>query len=156
MRNLKYLLVFLVAVSLFGQRTPVRDEFTYWKQTAGAEVITIQQPTTGSKDIFIGILNLYCSVVGIVELEKNGAAATATTATAIAVGREGAVATVTVWSGSNVGAGTKIDQFRLKADVPLSVDMQQMSMQGNGTGINYTLRSDCTGTGEYYIRWREE
>ena len=145
--------ILLASQALNGQ---VFKRFAFWKQTVGAEVITIQQPLNSSVDVFLEVINLYCSVAGIVELEKDGADATVVSVAANVIGNPTSVTTVTVFHTSDVGAGAKVDQFRLKADAPRSFNMGDMLMKGNGPAKNYTLRSDCTGTGDYYIRWREE
>lgn len=158
--NLRIILLVLVIQSVsFGQSISpgsVFLRFSVWKATTGAEDITIQQPATGSRNVYLEIVNLYCTVAAVVELEKDGTAATATALASVAIGRSTATATAKAFSASDVGAGTKVSQFRLKASIPLSLDMGDILMQGDGTGINYTLKSDCTGDGEYYIRWREE
>ncbi len=155
MRKLLLVLVtfFIIQSSL---SSAVFKRFSVWKQTSGTEDITIQQPATGARKVFLEVVNLYCSVAAIVELEKDGVAATTTTLASTVIGNSASTATANAFSASNVGAGTKINQFRLAADSPLSLDMGDILMQGNGTGINYTFKSDCTGTGDYYIRWREE
>ena len=147
----------LVSVSAAAKTNPPKNgRYWVWKQTIGAEAITIQQPASGGRRLWMEIINIHCTVAADVDLESNGTAATATTMTVLAVMPD-FTPTATAWSGSDVGVGRKIDEFNVAAGDPgLSVNVEGLYMQGSSTATNYTIRSDCTGTGSYYIRWREE
>ena len=135
---------------------PENGRFFVEKKTTGAETITIQQPASGGRRVFLELANIYCAVAAVIELEKNGTAATATALTRNVIGPSDFSAVATAWSASDVGNGTTITWLRVPAGDAKSFDLEGLYMQGNGTGVNYTFRSDCTGDGEYYIRWREE
>ena len=158
--TLAILLGLLVSLSAAKTNVPKNGRFTAWKATTlsgAAEVITIQQPASGGRRIFVAIVNLYCSVACVITWEQNGTAATATALTRTTIGPSGFSPTVTAWSGSDVGAGTTLEVFRLSAAESKSLNMEGVFMQGSSTATNYSLRTDSiTGDVEIYIRWREE
>ena len=138
----------------------VGPRFSVFKKTTlagAAEVITIQQPASGSKKVYFEFVQVHCTVAAVVEIERDGAAATATALTAVDASKRGSV-TATAWSGSDVGAGTKISEFDVAAGSTVTVNMDgYMLAPGGGTGENLTLRSDSiTGGIKITIVWRED
>lgn len=156
-------IAFIALVSITAAaktNVPKNGRFTVWKATTlsgAAEVITIQQPASGGRRIFVELFNLYCSVACVITWEQNGTAATATALARNTIGPSDFSPTVTAWSGSNVGAGTTLQVFRLSAAESKSLNMEGVFMQGSSTATNYSLRTDSiTGDVEIFIRWREE
>ena len=138
----------------------IGPRFSVFKKTtlAGApEIITIQQPASGSKKVYFEFVQVHCTVAAVIEIERDGAAATATALTAVDASKRGSV-TATAWSGSDVGAGAKISEFDVAAGQTVTVNMDgYMLAPGGGTGENLTLRSDSiTGDIKITIVWRED
>lgn len=134
--------------------------FSVYKATTlsgAAEVVTIQQPASGSKKVHFAAAMVYCSVACVIEIERDGTAATGTAATEVALTPYG-TATAVGWHTSDVGNGTTINTFDVAAGSTVTVDLVGVMLaQGGGTGENLTLRSDSiTGDIKITIVWRED
>ena len=153
------LLVAFLALGIAASQV-IGPRFSVFKATTlagAAEVITIQQPASGSKKVYFEFVQVHCTVAAVVEIERDGAAATATALTAVDASKRGSV-TATAWSGSDVGAGTKITEFNVPADttVPFNLD-GYMLKPGGGPGENLTFRSNSlTGNIKFTVVWRED
>lgn len=151
-------LLFALSSLAFAQN-PHAARYSTWKSTAlvaGPEVVTIQQPATGSRRVTLELANIYCSVACVVEIERDGTAATGTTNAIVALSSFG-TATATAWHTSDVGNGTTILEVNIAAGETKSLNLEGLVMQGDGTGKNFSFRTDSiTGDAEIYIRWREE
>jgi hypothetical protein len=125
---------------------------------ASASVLTVQQPATGANEVEAVFAHIYCSVACVVELERDGTAATATGATEVGTTSSTLTPAATAFTGSDVGNGTTVDTFTIVADSVLVVDLTayRLWLIGNGTSKNFTLRTDSiTGTVRMTIVWRE-
>ena len=155
-------LFILCACAALAQNTP-RQHNTFTVQfddspAAGASVLTIQQPATGSLTVEALWAKVYCSVDCVITLERSGTAATATAATEVGTTASTSTATVTAFSDSDVGNGTTVDKYTIEAGKEIAVDLTAYNLWliGNGTTKNITLRSDSiTGTVRMTLAWRE-
>src|SRR5690242_4256563 len=81
--------------------------FVAFKQTAlagTAEVITVQQPASGAKNVSFVAAYVDCSAVCTITLERDGTAATTTALTVVQVNPDfNVAATANAFSASNVG-----------------------------------------------------
>ena len=153
------LLVAFLSIGIAASQV-IGPRFSAFKATTlagAAEVITIQQPASNPKRVRFESAQIYCSVDCVVELERDGAAATATTLTTVDISKYGSV-TATAWSGSDVGNGTTINFFRISGGKTEPIDLGGLALApGGGTGENLTFRSDSiTGDIEIFIVWRED
>jgi hypothetical protein len=128
--------------------------------TAAGTSFTIQQPASGGKLLQLETAVVYCSVTCNITQSVNGSAATATAGTAAALPPGGPPASATVWTASNVGAGTAIGGITHLASAPntINLDLSKLSFgAGAGTGANYTVTiSSITGTANITLVWREK
>ncbi len=164
-RKLLQLLLILGLSASVGsaQNLRIREgpRFSVYKAFVGlvgaAGVVTIQQPASGSKKVHFEAAMVYCSVACVIELERDGTAATATAATEVALTPYG-TATAVGWSSSDVGNGTTINTIDVAAGSTVPIDLVGVMLaQGGGTAENFTLRSDSiTGDIKMTIIWRED
>lgn len=151
----KLLVVALFGISCFGQTYLVRKNTSL---TTAAEVVTIQQPATGARQVTFISAYFDCSVACTFTLERNGTAASSTTLAVNNVNPGESAATTTAWSASNVGTGTVLQSFGCQAACNISIDLTGFSFaQVNGTGVNLTLRSSSiTGTVNIFFKYTEK
>jgi len=155
---MRYFLGFLLIGVGWGQTFTAVKTTTL---TGAAEVITIQQPTTGSKSISFNCdgcgVYVDSSVAVDLTLERNGSAATSTTLTVAKVNPQVSVSgTAQAFSGSNVGTGTTIGAYSLAGAGSLSPKLQRVAFSGNDNTQNITLRtSSITGKVNIIFVWEE-
>lgn len=152
----------LIASAASAQNLRINEgpRFSVYKATTlagAAEVVTIQQPASDSKKVHFEAVQVYCSVACVIEIERDGTAATGTALTSVALTPYG-TATATAWHTSDVGNGTTISTFNVTAGQTVTVDLTGVMLaQGGGTGENLTLRSDSiTGDIKITTFWRED
>lgn len=127
--------------------------------SSSAGVLTLQMPASGAPRVqFLG-LSVTCSAACTFTIEANGTAASSTPLTIRNVNPSNPNARstlITAWSNSNVGVGTVIKNYRLDAAGTMTFNMQNVQMQGNGTSVNYTIRSNSF-TGQFVVNvdWAE-
>ena len=160
MRFTRLALAGLAALGLVAQTPSPRFSATTGdvSLTASTTALTIQQPATNGKQVAFDVATVYCSVACNVTQAQNGAAATATAGTAVAALPGSASAAVaTVWTASNVGAGTTIPPvLHIAGGSTVTIDISQLGMGNTGTATNYTISvSSITGTANITIYWRE-
>lgn len=127
---------------------------------------TVQQPATGSKPVRFISASLESSVASTATVSHNGTAASSTTTTPQHVNHIGPdTPAATCWAGSNVGTGTAISgPWTAQAAVVLSVNLAPLadeqvavSMAGDGTTVNVTIKSSAiTGTVVAQIVFEEQ
>jgi len=125
---------------------------------ASGTSLTIQQPASGAKLVRLESAVVYCSVACNITQSANGTAATATAGTAVSIPPYVAPASATVWTASNVGAGSAIGGIVHVTTAPNTVvlDLSQVVMGSSGTGNNYTVAiSSITGTANITFFWSE-
>ncbi len=154
MRTKMLFLATLVAVISFAQDYVLVREAAL---TATADAVTVQQPATDAARVvrFIGAY-VYCSVDCAVTLERNGTAASATSATPAPVSSSAPAAKTTAFVASNAGAGTGLGKYTIPANGSLRVDLSALALFGPGTAKNVTVRvGSLTGTVKYILTWTE-
>lgn len=119
--------------------------------------LTIQQPASGGKLVTLESVQVYCSVTCVVSQAANGTAATATAGTANALLPARTPAAATVWTASNVGAGTaQGGVLNLSAGATQAIDVSKIVLGPSGTGSNYTVSiASVTGTVNITLIWNE-
>lgn len=157
----KAITTLLLMVALcYGQAPKRVNAYTASRENTGlsnsAEVVTIQQPASGSRTVVFKRASIYCSVACTVTLERDGTAATATSLTVVKAHSGAATATATAWRGSDVGVGTVVSKHYIGAGTTLPLDLSAMYLIGDGTAKNLTLRTSAiTGTAVINILWEE-
>lgn len=151
----KLFLLTLLAAPLFAQ------EYVVQKQTvlaAGAEVITVQQPTSSSRYVTFRQFYIDCSAACTVTLERNGAPATTTSLPVKNVNPNEGVASAVAFSASNVGVGTVIGTYALSAGGNITIDISNINFQqGSNQFSNLTIRTNSiTATVNIIVRLTEK
>lgn len=125
---------------------------------AAGTKLTIQQPATNANSVVLEAAVIYCTVACDVTQSQNGTAATATAGTASLLLPFGVPALATVWTASNVGAGTAAGGIlHLAAGERLTLDLSKVSMGNTGTATNYTIVvATITGTANISLFWSEK
>lgn len=151
------LLAVLLPTAALGQIQMVAQKTTVL--SSAAEVITVQQPATGTR--LVKFLSAYidCSVACTVQLERNGTAASSTTLVPLNVNPGESTPVATGWSSSNVGTGSVIQVTSISAGGYQVYDLTGINLKpiNNFTGQNFTLRtSSISGTVHITILWTEQ
>ena len=126
--------------------------------SAAAGACTIQQPASGSATVQLVAAYIESTAAITFTQERNGTAATATSATVRAVNPDiSDSARTLVYTASNVGSGTTItDAISIAASGNVTLDLTDIQMRGNGTSKNYTVRvASATATVKVMLKWRE-
>jgi hypothetical protein len=143
------------AAALAAQLFATPNTYTYVVATqaslsSAAAVVTIQQPSTGSRQVNFQSAYFDCSVACTMTLETNGTAATTTAGTVSAVNPNQSTqpaAAVTAFTSSNVGTGTVLSKYNCASACAYTIDLSSIQWFGGGTAVNLTLRSNSiTGT----------
>lgn len=124
---------------------------------SAATALTIQQPATNGKQVAFAAATVYCSVACVISQAQNGTAATATAGTVNRLLPFGPAAVATVWTASNVGAGTAAaGAYRLAAGQTVTFDLTALSMGNTGNATNYTVSiASMSGTANITVQWSE-
>lgn len=150
---------FLIAFVLISAAANAQVFFTAAKQTsltATAEVVTIQQSTTGAKTVNFSGAYFDCSVACTVTLERSGSLATSTTLAIKELNHEGATSTLTAWSSSNSSGGNVIGNYNCGGECHMSIDLSKIVFTRANTNDNLTIRSSAiTGTFSVVFLWSE-
>lgn len=145
-----FLILGFIGISAFGQIS-----YSVTKKTtlgAAAEVITVQQPTSGAKTVTFNCngCGIYfdSSVAVDITIERNGTAAANTPLAPLQVNPQvGIGPTTKAFSGSDVGIGTVIGRASCAGACNLVFGVSNVSFSGNDNTQNLTLRtSSITGT----------
>lgn len=159
---MKLLSVFLLSLAMIGIAT---GQGTNYSATTGdvslsgsGTAFTIQQPATNGHQVQFQAAVVYCSVACSVSQAQNGAAATTTAGTAYPLLPSQQPARATVWTASNVGAGTPAGGIlHVAAASFVVIDLSQIGMGNTGTGTNYTVSvAAITGTANITLFWGEK
>ncbi len=156
--------ILIIATTLIVAALPGRGQGNYSATTGdvvlsgAATKFTIQQPAANALQVRLLTAVVYCSVPCDISQAQNGAAATATAGTANALLPTLPTATATVWTGSNVGAGTTAGGLlHLAVGERVTLDLSGLTMGNTGSGTNYTIAtSSITGTANITLFWREQ
>lgn len=140
---------------LFGQNVYTVSKTT--TLSSSAEVVTVQQPATGS--LITRFISAFVdSASGCAfTIERNGTPASSTALTpAPANPSVTPAATTTAWYSSNVGTGTVLTRATLPAGGGIIVDITKVFLQGNNKGQNLTVRTaSCSGVVDIVITYSE-
>jgi hypothetical protein len=156
------LLMVAMTAALSGQTAPTATTRLYGSYseatpTGAAVVVTIQQPSTGARQLVFEGGTIFCSVPCVPALEMNGTAATATPAGVIKLDTRAPSATAGVFTGSDVGAGTVINRYPIAAGGQTDILKSGLTL-GVSTGVrqNLTIRTDAiSGTVRILLMWSE-
>src|ERR1700738_1039313 len=167
---MKSLLCRIALLSAFLGSLPAQQkippDYIVFREDTGlsnaASVVTIQQPATNPASVSFytpaqgGSASVYCSVACVVTLERDGTAATSTSATPIPVSHGTPAAVTTAYVASNVGVGTILNRIPVAAGQTVNPDLSSLKMYAAGTGVNLTLRTNSiTGDVKILMKWRE-
>lgn len=147
MKNIIYLALALVAsLPAFGQRYSATTGDV--SLTGTGTTLTIQQPATPGKQITLESATVYCSVACSVTLAENGAAATATAGALMPVLPSIKPTYATVYTASNVGAGTAVGGIvHLGAAQTVVLDLSKIALGAGTPNANFSISvSSITGT----------
>jgi len=150
MKKLALLLFMIGAGTLCAQNNYIAS--------ASTTALTLQQPATDSKTVEFPSggragASVFCAGAQTATVKWNGSAATATTGTANAVPPSTLPASATVWTASNVGAGTTAVIAQVAAGATISLDLGWFKMGGAGTANNITIAT--SGTCTITFMWSE-
>jgi len=126
--------------------------------SGAATALTIQQPATSSKALQLQSAVVYCSVACTIRQAQNGTGATATAGTVLKISPNTTASAATVWTASNVGAGTATSpDLHLTAAGTMVLDLSKVILpRGAGIGTNYTVSiAAITGTANIAFFWSE-
>lgn len=153
-------LLLLAVVGASGQQEKRNNRFFVYYDASGLSAadatLTLQQPSSGSKWVFLETFRIYCSVACVLTISRDGTAATTTAATENSL-NGGETASATAFTASNVGAGTTIDVIEVAAGETLSIDLNRLFLEDDdSTANNITFDTDdITGDVTMYLRWEE-
>lgn len=155
---MKILSLLLLTLPFLAQ---AQISYVVTKQTAlsaAAEVITVQQPTTASKQVNFKTAYIDCSVACGLTIERNGTPATTTTLAVGNVNLNETAASSKAFSSSNIGTGTVLATLSIPAGGSIVIDLSTIQfLQGADQGKNLTLRtSSITGTVNIIIGLTEQ
>jgi hypothetical protein len=161
---MKTLIILLAAAGALCAQVQVRYSATTGDVVLGGTgtTLTIQPPptSTNNQKLWTGEIALvYCSVACSVTHAKNGAAATATAGTFVAINPgEFTPPVYTVWTASNVGAGTGVSGItHIPAGQTIPIDLSKVTLGNTGTATNYSLIvSSITGTANITVIGKEQ
>ncbi len=128
--------------------------------TSAAEVITVQQPSSGSKLVEFKSAQVDCSVACSVTVERDGVGNPATSTTLVPrnINPNETTAKATAWSSSNVGVGSVLNIATLAAGSFVVFDLNGIYLPvSNNPGNNFTIRTSAiTGSVNITIKWTEK
>lgn len=149
---MRMFLAVLFALPLMAQPVP-RDHYI---ASADTTKLTIQQPSTQARQITFGDatnvgLSVYCASASTLTISWNGTAATATAGTEKKLPGTVFSSGVTVWTGSNVGAGTTGPVYNVPAGgtLPVSLTWFRFGTTGTSTNVTAATSNSCTITFAY-------
>lgn len=153
------LLALLLSLPLMAQST-LNNQFFLRDADASlssaALDVTVQQPTSGSRYVLFESAEVFCSVVCVVSILRDGTAASTTTATPVAL-NGGITATADGFIDSNAGSGTLLLTRNLAAAETVIIDLTGFQLEPNNLATNnLTVQTDAiTGSASIVVRWKE-
>lgn len=156
------LLTFSLAVAAFAQTPRYSATTGDVALVATATKFTIQQPSSGGKNIRLESATVYCSVACDVSQSQNGTAATATAGTIRTLPPENTPSSATVFTASDVGSGTALGGvIHIPAGGTIGntavLDLSKLALVRGSTAINYTVAiASMTGTVNITLIWSEQ
>lgn len=146
---MKYSYGLVLTLALFFPSSALAVD--HYIASVATTALTIQQPATGARRITFGDpqnagASVYCASAATATLKWAGTAATATTVAEKKVIGTANASGVTIWSGSDVGAGTGGPVYNVPAGDTVNFGLSWFVLQGNGTAINITIATSSTCT----------
>lgn len=144
-----------LCLSVFGQ-VPSVPRIDHYVASASTTALTIQQPATGARRITFGSptipsASIYCATAQTATVKWNGTAATSTAGTEAKLPGTTKASGVTVWTASNVGAGTTGPVYNVAAGATFNIfDLSWISFGATGTATNVTIATSGTCTITFY------
>lgn len=125
--------------------------------SASTTALTLQQPVAADArlitfgDANVAGASVYCASASTATISWNGAAATATAGTEAKLPGTQRPSGMTVWTASNVGAGTTGPVYNVPAGATFSIDLSWFVFGRQGTTENLTISTSnsCTITFAY-------
>lgn len=126
--------------------------------TANTTALTLQQPASNARQISfappgpgIASVSVYCASASTATFSWSGTAATATAGSEIKLPGTQQPSGMTVWTGSNVGAGTsgQVNQIAAGQTAPFDLSWVQLGTQGTAANFTVTTSNSCTITIAY-------
>ena len=154
-----FLLLLLLVLPLPSAITGTYIFYQQASLTSSAQKVTIQQVSSGTRDIHFDSVSMWCSEDATFTLSKAGTAATTTAGTIVKINTPNPASTVTAYTSSNVGSETTLNAYAFKKDSsPLVIDLKSMVIPRNsGTTGNLTLGTNSiTATCRISFLWDEE
>jgi len=141
------LLFLIVAVSAFSQ-PQASDHYIF---TASTTAATVQQPAANARQITFGTstvagASVYCVAAQTAQISWNGTAATSTAGTELKLPGTRLPSNATVWTASNVGAGTAGPIYNVPAGGTMAFDLTWFRFGTGGTSQNITIATSGTCT----------
>ena len=153
------LILFLCTVcSCWAEVTGTYIAYKESSLSTSTEKITVQQVSSGTRDIRFISASLWCDADATFTLTRTGTAASATTLTTIRINPWQSTSTATAWSGSNVGTGTTIRAYAFKSGSPelvLALDKIIVPRSFGTTGNISIGTNTITATCRISILWEE-
>ena len=142
----------LLCASAFSQDTWFSSTTGTVALSGSGATFTIQQVASGPKSLTLDTATVYCSVACVVTQSQNGTAATATAGTVVGLNpNSNARAQATVYTASNVGAGTAVGTpINVPAGQTVTIDLSKIVIPSGGTNLNYSITVSSI-TGDYSI-----
>ncbi len=154
---MKHLYGLAIMLALFS---PLALAVDHYQATVATTALTIQQPaaaatarriTFGDAANNVAGASVYCASASTATLSWSGTAASATTVAEVKIIGTANASGATIWSGSNVGAGTTGQTVNIAAGETINYSLGWFLLQGNGTTKNLTISTSntCTITFNY-------
>lgn len=157
-------LALLAAAIALAQDAAVWDAMSYSQiylayreasLSGAAEAVTVQQPASGAKNVYLDGAMVYCSADCDVTLERNGTAATTTSFTPVGVNPGITVAKARAFHTSNAGVGTVLAKYKIQGGTSQSMALRGVRLRWNAAD-NLTVRvGTMTGDVKILVRWGE-
>jgi len=144
----KFLLLMLL---IAAGSVPLKAQTLNYIASASTTALTLQQPASQARRVEFpqggrAGASVYCAGAQSATVKWNGTAATATAGTVVLVPPNTTPSTSTVWTGSNVGAGTTAVVAQVAAGATIAFDLGWFRMGASGTGFNITIATSGTCT----------
>ena len=136
---MKFILIAFAALAAYSQ--PFATHVATSTQTGvTSDKLTIQQSQTTPQRVRMVHASILSTVSGTAYVEHTSTAPTATLATISPVGPGTSASTLTAYSASDAGTGTRVSLiYPITANVPLEFDMRNVAMSGTGTTKNISI-----------------
>lgn len=160
--------LFLILVTVLAAQPEEdrRHEYVafYAATSATSNILTVQQPASGSRAVSFKVAYVECTVACTATLKRDGTAASTTEITPSKLNTVNSrgdtipVASADAFRSSNVGAGTAISPaYQIPANGWKNIPLVGKVLEGNGNTKNFTVdvASSSSGTLTIIVKWEE-